>query len=727
MTNAGGTAAGGGTEFQARAAAYWLAKMTAESPLSDSLEIRGRVVAVRCESDLPVDDILVEVEDELCVDGYLSCQAKRTLSVSTLATSEFAKVGDQIARQYIANKTNGAAANGWDRPLRFERDAMLIVTTAESPRSLTVHLPRALKCIRGLKAGVPYMQGATNDDETGVLTALVTVIQGGATAKRGTAFTDDELREVLSLVRVHVIDVDEDGAHVTSAISDLSENAVDVQEARQRWAALVEIALSMIADRDRNDRARLARRLPFLAIPRDRRDALTRLRKLSADTLVRLSRLTFLPRRDEAPLHLKRAVIDAVAAEAARGHLAVVGRPGAGKSGALAAWAERERATSDVVCVAVDSVIDASFWSELAETLSYWSGKKNAYLVVDALDAARGVDGEAAMRTALERIAADGRWHVVASVRSFDLINSPQLRDLFRGQPHAAFRSDALELLRVHHVSVPELSNGELEDVKKQHADLREVLAHAPDDLSTLLRSPFNLWLLADLLVSGVGATELSGIATSVELLDRWWERRVGLPPTERIGRETYLRRLLAGMFASRALGASVDTDGAADYLHPLLSSHVLERPQSQLVSFAHHVIFDFAVERLLLDVGAADLVTMLRNDRELTVFARPSFSLHFARLWRVKRDAFWTKMLALFAAKDVTPLGRIAPATVVVECAQSVSDFAPLLALLDDAQLEPVARAALKAVIDLVGVGASRVGPTAGPWTALAKALACR
>ena len=86
---------------------------------------------------------------------------------------------------------------------------------------------------------------------------------------------------------------------------------------------------------------------------------------------------------------------------------------------------------------------------------------------MDALDAAKS---SSACETLTELIGASGRigrWHVVASVRAFELRHAPELREAFQGQPDGAFSSP--ELCNVRHVYVDALSDEEFHEWLQTH------------------------------------------------------------------------------------------------------------------------------------------------------------------------------------------------------------------------------------------------------------------
>jgi hypothetical protein len=80
---------------------------------------------------------------------------------------------------------------------------------------------------------------------------------------------------------------------------------------------------------------------------------------------------------------------------------------------------------------------------DLTTVLDNWPGKGPAYLLIDALDAARTDGAVRTLQTIIaEVIAHNGRWHVIASVRKFDLRYNTTLQRLFRGTTARARNAD---------------------------------------------------------------------------------------------------------------------------------------------------------------------------------------------------------------------------------------------------------------------------------------------
>jgi hypothetical protein len=278
---------------------------------------------------------------------------------------------------------------------------------------------------------------------------------------------------------------------------------------------------------------------------------------------------------------------------------------------------------ADVVCLATDRLEISSLFNlkaeigldhEITDVLKNWQGLKPGYLVIDAVDAARGDAAEQAVLSLIRTVVgANTRWRVVASIRKFDLRYSTELQQLFRRQVNTGISADFLdpEFSQVQHVNIPCLQADEIDALRTEAPELHRMYACASEDFRELLRVPFNLRLASDLLGSGVRQDELAPIRTQLELLSRYWLHRV----VQRHGgddREAILRRTVEAMVHTRQLRVERATalgPGPAAALEQLLSSHVLAEwqpapaihPDRYSLAFTHNLLFDYAGSQLFL------------------------------------------------------------------------------------------------------------------------------
>jgi HEAT repeat protein len=446
------------------------------------------------------------------------------------------------------------------------------------------------------------------------------------------------------------------------------------------------------------------------ADPREDRQTLHR---ITEEHLSHLAKHSALPLGEG--LEIRRSVGETLHRRAEVGSLFLVGPPGSGKSGALFRFArDLIAAGRDVVVLAAD-LLSASgrrglqeeldLQLDLIDSLATWRGKEPAFLVIDALDAARGREAAGVLLEIIERVAGKGgRWHVVASVRSFDLRHNPDLQSAIPARAHEDDRAlTDPEFASLRHVAVGGLSDEELAGLAESAPPIHEFLGAAAPELVELLRVPFNLSLLAGLLERDhIDVDRLHGIRTQLELLDLYWERRVLAPASGRDARELLATRVCDVAIATMRLQvpraelrelATSHTSG----FEQLLGAGVLVETRvagtrEDVVGFAHHVLFDYAIHRLLLAGSPDQVAKRLTGSDELVLLARPSLVYTFVAAWEAdeSRQAFWNLALRLAAVEVPMPARLVGP-TVAVEHASRILDFEPLLAAVERREAEAV------------------------------------
>ena len=379
--------------------------------------------------------------------------------------------------------------------------------------------------------------------------------------------------------------------------------------------------------------------------------------------------------------------------------------------------------------------------------LRNWPGEAPAFLVIDALDAARNDQSAQTLRTLLSETLRHGqRWRVVASIRKFDLQYDLRLKELFEGRPVSDEYKDP-GFWNTRHINIRVLNDDELVEAASQSQPRFKLFFFGPFvEKATLLfwdllRNPFNLRLVGDLLgVPALNWEALTPIKTQMGLLDRYWEERVLISRSQTQGdtRELVLRHAVEAMVAARSLRIDrsllTDRTSATDSLRDLLSSHVLAewrpsaeaQPNRYVITFGHHIFFDYAVARLLLRGTSDALVERFSAETELTVAIRPSLMLHFRYVWEgdPSRSSFWELVLLLVRTQGIPEIGKLIGPTAAADLIRTVQDFRPLIEHLQDpeASVRNVAKEALRHVTGAVqttqgGAKWLLVGPTARPW----------
>lgn len=746
----GGAATAGGEDFQHRASA-WMAVHTLgekDATIPWDLPTDTTIEWLRCETEQPVDDLLVGTSAK----GLVFAQIKRTLQISENANSDLASALDQFVRQFVSCRAKTTGTQPWDRPLDSARDRLLLITSSNSSKPVRDHLSDVLRRIRLLPSDHPLEHAATNNEERRVLSTTRTHLMRSWEKALGANPSDHELRQLYCLIRVQILDLEEGDAGEREVKNLLRSAILQVpDQADVAWGKLIVFCTRLAAQRSGADRPGLQRALLNAGIalktPRSYQKDIERIREYSATTFAALSHLAQIQVGTSA-IKIRRPSTEALKRAAEENSILVVGEPGAGKSGALHdlvdSFTEGKR---DYIFLAIDRLAARSIAElqneigldhGLPEILGSWPQIRPAFLVIDALDAARGDPAGTMIRDLIRIVMAKGgQWRVVASIRKFDLRYGVEIKQIFSGAPPTEFCDG--EFRGIRHLNVPTLSDDELNQLSTQSVELDAIVRCAPDELRGLLRVPFNLRLMSELLSVGVASHELTPIRTQLELLDRYWTHRLIRSDGQVDAREGVLRKTCQKMVEMRGLRVDRSAVGDAEsstHLNDLLSCHVLLEwqpspnapPDRYILAFSHNVLFDYAVARLLLRGTPEAFVNRLVSDPEMAIVVRPSLVLHFHHLWTAdgERRQFWDLIFRVIRAEHVPEISKLIGPSVAAELAQGLSDMEPLCNVLDDSALElyPAAEQALKHLSGalLVGAPAERFlfGHGAGPWCEL-------
>jgi hypothetical protein len=745
--SAGGAANASGMEFQHRVAAWVAIHILAEQDAAPlwGLSSETTLEWLQCESEHPVDDLLVGTS----ANGIIFVQIKRRVELSKAAGSDLASTFDQFVRQFITCRTRNTKKLPWDRPLDPVRDRLLLIISPNSSKRIGIHLSMVLRRLCNLHVDQPLDDAVGNAEERKALEIIQEHIKKSWQKMLGTNPSEKELRQLLSLVRIQVIDMSE-GAEGEREARTLLRNTVllDPNKDEVAWAQLRSLCADLASMRLGVSRGNLQSILLKAALRlkavRSYRDDIEKLKKYSLTTFNALTQYAQILVGNNI-IKIQRPATKILKCAAEAGSILVVGEPGAGKSGSLHELIESSNEVGkDYVFLAVDRLSASSLAElrteigldhELIQVLKNWPGLQSGLLVIDALDAARGDPSAGMIRELIcQVIQMKCRWNVVASIRKYDLRNSSEIKTLFAGPSLVEFQDS--EFSGVHHLNVPRLLNAELDQIATQSYDLNSLIQSAPQELNDLLRVIFNLRLLAELLGTGVAACELTPIKTQLELLDRYWLVRVIREDRQGDAREGILRTACEKMVETRALRidrALFNSPENSTQLNDLLSSQVFveyqpsnhTHPDRYILTYSHNVLFDYAVARLLLRGIIENVVNRFANDPEMAVVVRPSFLLHFRHLWAIddNHHQFWNLAFRIMLEKQIPEIGKLIGPSVAVELAQILQDLEPLCLAVESSNsanqcaAERLLKHLFGALLAEV-MGESRLlGSNAGPW----------
>ncbi|MER6958898.1 ATP-binding protein [Streptomyces sp. NPDC000618] len=681
-SDAGGSAGAGGFDYQHRVAA-WLAVTALAGTAAPAVRglWTGSVQQVACETGEPVDDCRVDTSDGIT----LVLQAKRTIGMSIRATSEMAKTAAQFVQQHLLP---GHA-----------HERLVLVTSSEASGTVRVDLAQALDRLRGEPVEKDVTSLGLNATKVAAHNTFVAHVRRQWEKQRGTAPSAAELRAFLACCYVWTLDVESGGQAEREALGLLRMTVLsDAAQAEAAWNVLLGACAQLAILHSGADVAQLQEKLSSatiaLATIKDFTADVELLTKFTKQALDELDHgLTTIPAPHD-PVAIERSMTTGLDARSQDESFLLVGEPGAGKTVVLHGLAREVAAQGrplvfmQVSSLAAESIgelrTELGLQHSFVDVLAEWSPGSTGLLIIDALDAARADASAGLWRTVIDNVSRQlPRWRVVASIRTWDLQHSSRLRTLFPGAP----------------VLVEDLTDDEVKQVSDAFPALRSLLDQASEQQRRLMLNTFNLRLAAELLLEGSAASDLRGIDSRLDLLDRYWQAHVsdGAGGT---AREALLVRLCAATARERKLAVPAQTvlEGdiaAATVLDSLLSRSVLSRvpltvgnPARGPIQFAHHVLFDYAVGTVYFDSFSDGLTECLRADPDLLLFARPSIDVYLQMAWKQGAAPFYTLALELMATPSPS-MTAPAIADVVVRNCSNAAEIEPLLAGVPDSTAE--------------------------------------
>jgi len=641
--------------FQAAVATWFAVHLLADEPIGSlfGLEPNRRIENLQCESDAPVDDVVVGLSG----GGTIYVQCKTRPSLSAAKDSALARTLQQLVDLYVQmNRSQGA---------RTSRTVVLAVAP-DASHSLD-QLETACRMFDH-GGSWPDVIAQVSGERGTALARFESLVRSAWTASTGPPITDDDLMALARMFRVRRFPADATQTGWREAAHLLGRRVFGGEQAgAPPMAALLGLSRILIQTGAPANRAGLLRTLRAqghidVSAPGYEQD-IAALLKHSNEERQRLSKHMRLPLGNG--VLIQRDCLEPLFAAVADGSLLVTGEPGAGKTGVLLALAERlETGPGPLLFLSVERFAGIRLASELRaelrvsqdpiDVLAAWPGTERGVLLIDALDASRGGSSESIVSGFIaDAVAKVGvRWSIVASIRSFDLRNGQRFREIMRGTPpYSNFVEDNMN--NVRHFRVPRLSPAELVEVARKSPEVETLLQDAPKSVADLLRNIFNLSLAADLLSSGHNVHSIRNVKTQSELIQQYETLRIPLQS------ERAVQATVAAMVRRRQVAVRF-VDIESDAVESVLRTGVLIKA-GDLVTFAHHVLFDHIAARFYLSWdNTAVLQKQLSGDNTIGLLLGPALRFVLEHTWQddsAGRPATWHLLVNLIAVPRPDPV----------------------------------------------------------------------
>lgn len=385
---------------------------------------------------------------------------------------------------------------------------------------------------------------------------------------------------------------------------------------------------------------------------------------------------------------------------ALRGNGVVIGNPGVGKSYLLNEFHQHLKSEEIPHLLLPIDQLGKGTREDLQNELSYKDNlierlksvpisDKKAILLFDAFDAARDEQTRKRFLNLIRRAIRDlENWNVVVTVRTYDAMKSQELLDMFGNSDNTECES---KVISCRHFTIPSFNEDEILQALDQIGCPEKIYKKSSPDFKKILAKPFNLWLLEKILknLPEEELNLLSQIRSEVQLLERFWERRIEDESSEHV-----LRQISRRMVKKRSLTIKVgDIYEDVDLDKPvrknawdkLQSDEILAKVSSngQRIGFSHNILFDYAISLLTIDDEPKPFENFISEDPSLPFFLWPSLIYFFTRLWYDEPETFWKVFWHILSNDESVHLrlvARLIPTSVIANEAREIDQLAPLL-----------------------------------------------
>lgn len=649
--NAGGAAASGGIDFQASLGAFFLSHILTKNKLPNNFRLNNAApISIGFETEVPTDDILLKTSS----GGVLAIQAKTSLSLSDKEDSDFRSV---IA-QFILTYKNSENISSISRSLDAEKDRLILAVSEKTPNTISRDLKKALDT----KNASP--QTKLNKAESYAISKYISAVEKEWAKLFNTRFEDGFAEKLATFIVIYQL------PELSSELSrELLKTSLEKHDQVDGAVALLgKYSLGLMKGRLFADVDGIRRYLIYSDIklrqPAEYAEDIESLKRLTRDSLNSFSKFSLIELGGNKKRHIAREVTKAAISGIAKDEpILVIGEPGTGKSGVLFSMAEQLlKLGKDTIIISVDELSveteegltnRMNLRNSLPKVLANWNGKEKGWVVIDALDAARNASTSRVFYDLIRELLSKTRWNVIAAIRTFDLRYGAEYSQLFKGSPlNTNFQNPDFEQIR--HINVSGWTDSEFENVLSLSKTLNAIM-ETSSSFEDLLRVPFNTSLYFDLIKDGVVANEFANIRNQTQLLGLYWKRRV-----ESLGYETLpcINHVIEKMIDSGELTLStfrLDSVFAAS-VEKLSKNGVFSLSSSQLkLGFKHHIIFDYAVSKTLLDKDEfVSAQWTLPINKNLGLMIGPAVQYLMTEIWGSSNDRsdYW-KTIAIFLHQD--------------------------------------------------------------------------
>lgn len=634
-------AGGEGFTFEGDAVAFYLIALLAEAyapGIDDRIVVR--VSVQQRDFGEPLDDVIVDFEDDKKNPARLSLQVKRTLTISKAETNKDFR--DIIRDSWATLKKP-------DFRIHIDRYGAVVGTiTPTKERALKTLCDWARESLTAHHFDARFAKnGSASEDIKTVKNDVVALLEEA----KGTPSTSENVHQFLAhFVLIQFDFLREGTTDQPDAINRIRDCLApdDAGKAPVVWSKIVQLARASAGKSGQFDRARLVRSISPVA----RLRGATSLR-LDLDKLTELAKsYTNLIPDDVGGTKLDRtSLLENLDAKLIAALVVQVrGQPGSGKSVLVRRAVQRALECGPVLFLKAEQ-LEGTSWISYA-TAHGLSGAPLDQLLVEIgavgtpilfIDAIDRIEKEYqpvildVIHAIVESPLLDN-WHVVVSLRNSGI-------EVLRN-----WLGHVLDVLKVETLEVGQLSDEEAEILAKAKPHLRPLL-FGSSQVKEIVRRPFFTKVLNQSYVADSN-TPTFAPQSELDLIENWW-RRGGYNETGQNAIERQRELLALASVRARNLSQPIRLSQlpSAAHINDLRADGILQNAREGIsVRFAHDIFFEWAFFYVLADHGD-QWVNEIKACGEPPAVARV---VELASQWEYTQGKDWQTYLAQTEGSDL-------------------------------------------------------------------------
>lgn len=218
-----------GIDFQQRVSAWFMLNMLFDIKLNNSLSVMSneKIIEIASEAKEEIDDLVIKTES----GKKIYMQMKRSISLSTEASSEFYSVCSQFVKQYLKNYSNDIA--------------YILVTSHNASRNICEVLRKVLDSIRTSNSF--SVVGAFNKKEKDAYEKVKAVIEEIYAEITQDILSEKQLLSIFKKMYIDILDIENNQGY--EKIVKMLLNTKSFVEADLIWSYMIKLALNLAANR----------------------------------------------------------------------------------------------------------------------------------------------------------------------------------------------------------------------------------------------------------------------------------------------------------------------------------------------------------------------------------------------------------------------------------------------------------------------------------------------